>query len=129
MSSRYIRNLSEQWARAIPLLPYHPTVNEEVANPPAVWVTIDWTSFGATKETFCDDFREDGEIRLVFFGRAGIGYDQLFADAEAYANSFYANTDPTGRLVLTSKGVPDKFGTPDGPDFYVEIPINYTFQQ
>jgi hypothetical protein len=130
MSSRYVRNLTEQWAAAPALgVPFYPTVNMEQNPSDQIWFTLEWDAFGATKDTFCETFTEDGEVRMVFFGPAGAGYDALLAAAETAARLFYGNIDPAGRLVLSSLGAPDEFGGQDQSYFVVEIAIEYTFQK
>jgi hypothetical protein len=128
MSSRYVRQLSEQWAAALHV-PFHPTVNMEQDPTDPLWFTLEWDSFGSTKDSYCETFTEDGEIRMVFFGQSGAGYDAMFQAAESAAAQFYGNADPAGRLVLTSIDPPDEFGTQDGPWFVVEVAVTYQYRK
>ena len=128
MSSYYIRKQAEVWARAITSVPYFPTINENSDPKVDLWFTMEFESFGSSKETYCEKYVEDGEIVLTFFGRVGEGYDATMIAAENYAKLFYANTDSTGKLVLTSKEPAVDFAGLNNPWYLVEISINYQYR-
>lgn len=125
MSSLYVRQLAEQWIADIGTLPYYNTINQQQQPTDNLWLTLDFESFGANIETYCGDTLEEGEIRLIFVGRVGIGYDTLIATAEDFAELFFASVDPDGRLVLTNKNPPVDFAGENDPWFVVEIAVDY----
>lgn len=132
MSSRYVRNLTEGWAEAAGTasgVPFHPTVNLEVNTQDPIWFTLEWDVLGQTKLTYCENFIEDGQIRLCFFSQVGIGYDEAFQQIEETAAYFFDNTDPAGRLVLMVLDPPDEFGSLDTPWFMVEVLVSYQFYE
>lgn len=129
MSSLHIRQLVDQWATALNgRVPFYPTVNKVQDPKDDIWLTIEYDSFGATKETFCDSFVEDGEIMLVFFGRVGVGYATLMTAAEDYAKEFYKSTDPLDQLVLISLNPPIDYGGENSPWFVCEIAVDYQYR-
>lgn len=129
MSAHYVRALTEQWLIALGTPTYHGTVNLEQTPGADVWMTAEWTQFGNTKETYCQTFVEDGEIRLMFFGAPGVGWDQLFLIAEAAAEQFFLNTDPNQKLVLTVIDPPDEFSSQSEPWFVVEVSVSYQYRK
>lgn len=129
MSARYVRSLTETWLSAIGAPPYYSTVNAEVAPTDPIWMTAEWQSIGATKETYCETFVEDGEIRLVFFGAPGIGWDALFSTAETVSDLFFLNTDPNEKLVLKLLDPPDEFSSQSEPWFIVEVGVTYQYRK
>jgi hypothetical protein len=129
MSTFYIRQKAEAWATAlIATVPYYPTINQNQDPSDDMWMTLEFQTFGATKETYCDDFVDDGEIILTFFGRVGLGYAPQIQTAEAYAALFFANTDVTGQLVLTSMNPPVDFVGQNNPWYIVEVAFNYQYR-
>jgi hypothetical protein len=129
MSAHYVRSLTEAWLIAIGSPPYHGTVNYEVAPVEPVWMTAEWNSFGATKETFCETFVEDGEIRLMFFGLPGVGWDALIQTAETASAQFFQNIDTNQKLTLTVLDPPDEFASQSEPWFIVEVSVTYQYRK
>lgn len=125
MSSAYVRQLTEQWIGAIGTIPYYNTINQEPNPTEDLWLTLDFEAFGSTVETFCGEQVEEGEIRLIFLGRVGIGYDAVITAAEAFTAAFIANVDPTGQLVLLSTNPPVDFAGQNNPWFVIEIAVDY----
>lgn len=125
MSSLYVRSKTELWTKADTSINFYPTVNVNQEPADDIWLTANYEAFDTLKETYCMDMLENGEINLLFFGRAGIGYNALFAAAETYAKTFFANTDTSGRLVLVLKNAPIDFAGRNNPWFIVEIAIEY----
>lgn len=129
MSAHYVRALTESWLAAIGMPPYHATVNWEDNPADAVWMTAEWTTFGMTKETYCETFVEDGEIRLMFFGSPGTGWADLFQTAETASEQFFANRDPQQKLVLTVLDPPDEYSSQSEPWFVVEVAVAYQYRK
>lgn len=129
MSAPYVRALTESWLSALAAPPYHSTVNLEADPADAVWMTAEWNSFGMTKETYCQHFVEDGEIRLMFFGAPGTGWADLFLIAETVSTQFFANSDPQKKLVLTVLDAPDEYSSQSEPWFVVEVAVTYQYRK
>jgi hypothetical protein len=125
MSSVYVRTLAELWANNIGLYPFYNTINDAPEPDDNIWVTMDFDSFGYTKETYCEEFTEDGEIRLVFIGRVGIGWGTLLSAAEQYSQLFYQNTDPNQKLTLTQLSPPMEYSGSSSPWFIAEVGVEY----
>lgn len=125
MSSLYVRNLVDQWATSQTDAPFHSTINNVPDPDDDIWFTLDFESFGSTVETFCGDVLEEGEIRLIFFGRVGIGYQALMEAAEIVSASLMELTDPAGQLVLQYANPPVDFAGENNPWFVVEIAVDY----
>ncbi len=123
-----MRNLAETWIQNIGVPPFYPTINQNQEPSDDLWMTVDYESFGATKETYCNEFLEDGEIRLIFIGRVGIGYATVMQAAEAFTTTFLLNTDPNGRLVLLNGNPPIDFAGSNDPWFVIEIAVEYQFR-
>lgn len=111
MSSRYVRQMFEQWLQDPALsVPYFGTINQEQTPGVDTWCTA---SFGATYRdvlTFCNGaISEDGEVEVIYFGRPGIGYDVLIQALEADVALLEANKDPTGHLVILGRSAPEEY--------------------
>lgn len=126
MSSLYVRQLAKQWVAGL-VTPFYNTANEEQNPADAVWMSLEYDAYTTIKETYCEDWTEEGTIRLVFFGTPGVGDDSLFLIAQQDANTFFNNTDSTGKLTLTILNAPVEFGGPDTPFYGVEVSIDYTY--
>lgn len=125
MSSLYVRHMAEQWANTIGGVPFYPTINELQEPTVDMWLTLDFISYGYTKETYCGEFVEDGEIRLIFLGRVGVGYDALIQAAESFAANFELKTDPTGKLILLQTNPPADYSGQNDQWFIVEVAVDY----
>lgn len=106
-------------------IPYYSTINDEPDVTDDLWMTVAYDNFGSTKETYCEEFVEDGAVRLVFLTRRGTGYNDILEAAERFADAFYEMSDPAGRAVLTSKNSPDPFDSDQYAWYVVEISIDY----
>lgn len=127
MSSLAVRQLAEDWVDAIGTIPYYSTINSQAEPQDNLWVTLDFEVFGYTKQTYCGDFLEDGEIRLIFLGRVGVGQDSIIQAAETFADLFMDSIDPAGKLVLLQRSPPADYSGRDDPWFVVEIAVEYQF--
>lgn len=125
MSSVYVRQMAEQWVTAVGTIPYYNTINNAPEPNDNIWLTLDFDSFGATKETYCNEFVEDGEIRLIFLGRIGLGWNALMTAAEDYAALFMLQQDATNKLILTQSNPPIEYAGNSNPWFIVEVSIEY----
>ena len=126
MSSLYVRQLAATWASAL-ATPFFNTINEDQNPNDSIWLTLEFDAYTTIKQSYCENWIEEGTIRLVFFGTPGNGFDDLFLIAEQDANSFYINEDSTGKLTLVLKNAPLEFGGPDTPNFGVEVSIDYYY--
>lgn len=127
MASLYVRNLAEAWAMNL-TTPYFNTVNEDQTPDVVPWCSLEFDVFDTVKDTFCDDRTELGVIRLVFFGRPGRGFNDLFAVAEVDIAAFFSSVDPLGQLTLETKNAPTEFGGAETPWYGVECSIEYTYR-
>lgn len=125
MSSLVVRQFTETAIANIGTVPFYRTINEMPDPQDDIWLTVDYDALGMTKETLCDDFLEDGSIRLMFMGRVGVGADTLLAAAESFADAFYQTQDPTERVTLVSREAPLDFAGENDPWFIVEIAVDY----
>ena len=128
MSSRAVRKAVRGWLGGL-TTPYYDTINTDHNPTDPIWMTVEFSSFGYTKETYCLDWLEDGDITLTFFGQPGVGDDALLAQSEADVTKFFSNVDPAGKLTLESRSAPeDLYATEDGPIFGVTFRIGYSFR-
>ena len=128
MSSRAVRQAVRGWMAAL-TTSYYDTINIEQAPADRIWVTVEFNSFGMIKETFCDQWVEEGDITLTFFGPPGVGDDALLSQAEADALLFYSQVDPAGKVVLVNRSAPEDFAlTENGPRFGVTFRFGYEFR-
>lgn len=129
VSSRSVRQTVRGWLGTL-VSPYYDTINLEQHPTDAIWMTVEFNSFGSTKETYCGSWVEEGDITLTFFGPPGVGDDTLLAQAETDADTFFAKTDPAGKVVLVNKSAPeDLYATEDGPIFGVTFRIGYEYRK
>lgn len=126
MSALYVRQLAATWAQGL-ALPYFNTVNEAQDVGATEWFTLEYRAFQSVPLTFCSE-QETGQIVMVFFGPAGVGFADLMGQAEPVVNAFFANVDPAGRLTLESIDSPSDDGIIDAPFYAVEYPLSYTFR-
>lgn len=127
MSSRYVRLLAENWAQSC-TTPYYSTMNEEQAPQDEIWMTMEFDSYGYTKESFCSTWTETGGITMVFFGPAGTGWETLFERAEQDVAAFLGNADPGGKVVITGRDAPDEIKGQDIPFYEVSVTVNYEYR-
>lgn len=126
MSSRAVRQMVRTWLGTMSV-PFHDTINLEQNPSDPVWLSVEFDAYGYDKDTYCEKFTERGQITLVWMGQSGVGDDALLQTAEADAAAFYANTDPTGKLVLTGRSASDSYIGSDTPYFEVAIYFDYEF--
>ena len=129
MSSNYVRQMLEQWAKDPAVVsPFYNTVNEQQNPNVDIWFTAMYEAETRDKLTFCQAHEERGLIELIFSGRAGRGYTALLAQAEADAATIAALTDATGQFVIRNTLPPDEFsGGSAGKWYSVTIPLEYSF--
>ena len=113
MSSRYVRQIFEQWLQDPALsVPFYPTVNMEQNPTDDTWCTADFSGSYRDVLTFCNGVvSEDGEVELVYFGRPGIGYDTLLQQVENDVAILEGMEDPAGKLVIMGRSAPYEFSS------------------
>lgn len=126
MSALYVRDLCQQWAQALPT-PYYNTINMEQDPQDETWVTLEFQTIGKSRDTYCSEV-ENGIVSLVYFGKPGVGFEDLLALAEPQVEAFVDNVDPTGRLTLELSQPPSDFTGLGAPSYIVEFAVNYTFR-
>lgn len=130
MSSLYVRQTVEAWLQDPTLpLPFYPTINEEQNPADDMWVTAQFGSSYRETTTFCRDKQfESGDIEVIFFGKPGVGYTALIAQAEAFCTALLLNADSTEALVLTGRSAPFEYSAGSALKQYsVGIYIDYEY--
>lgn len=125
MANRYVRRTVESWIANYMVTPYYQSVALDPAPIDPVWCSIDWGFAFPRRITFCNEQLQEGNFQLVFFGRAGLGDDDLLTQAEADIELLKTAVDPTHKLVLESFSAPDDFVQ---EQYYgVSFTIEYTY--
>ena len=83
MSSSYVRTLFRSWLGDSNIQsPYYDTINMEQNPSEDTWVTAEFDVTFREKKTFCEgSWEEEGEVSLMFNGRAGVGDGELLSIA------------------------------------------------
>lgn len=128
MSDLYVRQYCDALAKS--LSPdYVNTINEEQnPDPTGNWWTLEYQALLKARDTFCS-VQESGNVSLVFFGVAGVGYEALQEYAAPIVEAFVASVDPNGRLTLELDQPPSDFTALDSPSYVLEYAINYAFRK
>jgi hypothetical protein len=132
MSSRYVRNLVEQWMTdPAMLVPYHASVNLDIDPPEDTWCTVEFSSSFRETLTFCQGaVEENGEIEVIYFGDAGAGYDTLIQALEADIKTLMAKRDTANKLILTGRSPPDEyFGGSAERHYGLSVFIEYIYYE
>ena len=126
MSDKYVRDLCAEWA-ALVGVPFYNTINEEQDPTDPEWFTLEYQVINKQRDTFCS-YLESGLVSLIFFGQAGVGYEDLLQIGQEATDIFVANVDPTGRLTLELSQPPSDYTGLNSPSYIVEFAVNYTFR-
>jgi len=132
MSSFYVRQMMEGWLQdAGMVIPYYPTINEGQDPQDAMYCTLKFSSSFRDTITFCQgDTSEEGEVEVIYFGQAGIGYNALIQALEADMITLMAQRDLTGKLTLVRRSAPFEFsGGSAGQMYGLSIYIDYTLYE
>lgn len=127
MASLYVMSLAELWAQSL-TTPYYNTVNEEQNPNVTPWLTLEFETYTTEKDTYCNEWQEQGSIRLIWLGKAGNGFSSLFAIAESDVLNFSSNIDASGKLILETVNAPVEFGGSDTPFFGVMCLVDYVYR-
>ena len=110
-------------------VPFYGTINEDQNPRDDMWFTASFGSTWRETMTFCEGMKlEEGEIELVFFGRPGVGYNDLLTAIEADMVVLMAQKDPNGRLVLTEQSAPFEYsGGSANEEYSLSVFVDYQF--
>lgn len=129
MSSKYVRDFARQWTKAACTrlgYEYVETINSADNPTNTTWVSLTFDVFSNSKQTFCGDVLQQGDIILVVGSAPGLGDNAALVAIEAVADEVYKQFDTSGRLALVSKGAPDEASPNDGsPTYWMELSIGY----
>jgi len=129
MSALYVRNMVKSWLGDRTLdIPFYDTVNLEQNPNDRNWVTADFESTLRDKISFCE-WREEGEILLIFTGAAGVGDSDLLEAVEKDVKIFMAFRDLTRQLTITGiQGISEYSGGSANSGYQVEVTVEYSYQ-
>ena len=122
----------EGWLKDVSMaVPYYPTINEEQDPQDIMWCSADFSSSLRDTLTYCQGkTSEEGEVRVVYFGQAGVGEDILIAALEADMVLLMANRDPSDKLVLMQRSAPFEFGGGSAERWYgLSVYVDYQFYE
>jgi hypothetical protein len=132
MSSSYVRSLFRDWLSDASIdTRYYDTINLDQNPPEDTWVTAEFDVSFREKKTFCEgSWEEEGEVSLMFNGRAGVGDGELLSIAEQDINTLLSFRDATGQVTVTRVGGVNEFSGGDANMGYqLEYLIEYTYME
>jgi len=132
VSSKYVRDLVEEWLGDVAMvIPYYPTINEEQNPDDDMWCSAEFGSNLRDTVTFCGGtVIEEGEIVVDYLGQAGKGDDVLLTALEVDMITLMAKRDPANKLVLTQRSAPFEFSGGSADRWYgLSIYVDYQFYE
>jgi len=132
MSSKYVRDIVEGWLEDVAMaVPYYKTVNEEQNPADTIWCSADFSSSSRNILTFCEGVvSEEGEIEVIYMGRAGIGVDDIITALEADMLTLMARRDVAGKLILIQRSAPFEFTGGSADRWYgLSVYVDYQFYE
>jgi hypothetical protein len=129
MSALYVRDMVRKWLSDTSLeVPFYDTVNVEQNPTDRNWMTAEFQSTLRDKISFCE-WREEGEILVIFTGAPGVGDGELLSAAEKDIKTFMAFRDLTRQLTITGiQAISEYSGGSANSGYQVEVTIEYTYQ-
>lgn len=130
MSALYVRNMVRSWLNDAALdVPFFDTVNLEQNPQVDTWVTAEFETTLRDKLSFCE-WKEEGEVLLVFTGVPGVGDGALLAAAEKDVKTLLAFRDPTRQLLVTAvQGIQEYSGGSANVGYQIEIILDYEYTE
>ena len=130
MSALYVRNMVRSWLNDPSLdVPFFDTVNLEQNPQVDQWVTAEFETTLRDKLSFCE-WKEEGEVLLVFTGVPGVGDGALLAAAEKDVKTLLAFRDPTRQLLVTAvQGIQEYSGGSANVGYQIEIILDYEYTE
>lgn len=126
MANLYVRNTIREWLSSS-VIPFYDTVNLEQNPQDPMWCTVDWGFSFADRTTFCNTIEEDGSFQIVYFGKPGIGDEELLEAAEKDMELLMEQIDPNYRLTLDTFSAAEDFLE---ENFYgVSFLVSYRYQR
>ena len=129
MSALYVRGMVKGWLGDASLdVPFYDTINLEQNPSDTNWVTAEFESTLRDKISFCE-WREEGEVLLIYTGAAGVGDGDLLKAVEKDIKTFMAFRDLTRQLTITGvQAISEYSGGSANAGYQVEVTIEYTYQ-
>jgi len=110
-------------------VPFFDTVNLEQNPQVDTWVTAEFETTLRDKLSFCE-WKEEGEVLLVFTGVPGVGDGALLAAAEKDVKTLLAFRDPTRQLLVTAvQGIQEYSGGSANVGYQIEIILDYEYTE
>ena len=132
MSSSYVRTLFRSWLGDSNIQsPYYDTINMEQNPSEYTWVTAEFDVTFREKKTFCEgSWEEEGEVSLMFNGRAGVGDGELLTISEQDVKTLLSFRDATGQVVVTRvSGVNEFSSGTANMGYQLEYLFEYTYTE
>ena len=132
MSSSYVRTLFRSWLGDSSIQsPYYDTINLDQNPSEDTWMTAEFDVSFREKKTFCEgSWEEEGEVSLMFNGRAGVGDGELLSIAEQDVRTLLSFRDATGQVVVTRvSGVNEFSSGTANMGYQLEYLIEYTYME
>jgi hypothetical protein len=132
MSSSYVRTLFRSWLGDSNIQsPYYDTINMEQNPSEDTWVTAEFDVTFREKKTFCEgSWEEEGEVSLMFNGRAGVGDGELLTISEQDVKTLLSFRDATGQVVVTRvSGVNEFSSGTANMGYQLEYLFEYTYTE
>lgn len=132
MSSSYVRTLFRSWLGDSSIQsPYYDTINLDQNPSEDTWMTAEFDVSFREKKTFCEgSWEEEGEVSLMFNGRAGVGDGELLSIAEKDVRTLLSFRDATGQVVVTRvSGVNEFSSGTANMGYQLEYLIEYTYME
>ena len=129
MSALYVRGMVKGWLGDASLdVPFYDTINLEQNPSDTNWVTAEFESTLRDKISFCE-WREEGEVLLIYTGAAGVGDGDLLKAVEKDIKTFMAFRDLTRQLTITGvQAISEYSGGSANAGYQVEVTIEYSYQ-
>lgn len=130
MSQPYVRQIIRGWLQDPAVeTPYYDTVNLDQNPPEDTWMTAEFESTLWERQTFCEgDWKEEGDVLILFTGRAGIGDGSLLAAAEKDVRTILGFRDPQRQFHITGiSGVNEFSGGSANMGYQVEYTLEYEY--
>jgi len=129
MSRKYVRDTVRGWITSNPpAIPFYETINVDENPTDPTWLTVEFNAEYTDQQGFCGHQEERGVIELVISGAPGVGDGVVISAADALAQQFMNNKDPSGKLTLLNDLAPEEFSGGDANKYYqVIVGIEYQY--
>ena len=132
MASRYVRQQVKTWlADSSMTVPFYDTINLEQNPSDDIWCTVEFGFASRERMTYCEGLiEEDGDFEVIYFGRAGVGDDDILRAAETDINTFMSFRDSSGKLLITNRSSADEFTNGDvDREYGISFSVDYIYHE